>query len=146
MDNEDKYIVYVNSLGDRYYYKNDKQHREAGPAVIYSFELKDDMDLLDNGLYTEVFKNPPSDIKITVAKDTGAGKSNVNLNKVINKLNSYKSNHIITFESPIEYVYKSNYWLNGINYLKEEFDILILKKEIEKDLPTSETKDKKIKI
>jgi hypothetical protein len=124
MKNEDEYIVKIHDDGTRFYYKNKQLHRETGPAVINPKDVEKYKDLSDESLYQEVHVSNPSK----------KGKMNT----------IYTENGpIITYESPIEHIYSTAFYLNDIPYLENEFNAIILEKELQN---SNNNKSKKIKL
>jgi len=140
----DKYTLQIKDRC-QFYYKNGKLHREAGPAIVIEEDINKFTNLADKDLYIEIKKE--SSIVENIS-ETGKGKSKIN-SKALRSITLNKTSYpVITFESPIEYIYETNssYWLEGVLYSKKEFDSILLKKEMDKDLPITEIKDKKIKL
>lgn len=149
MNNNDEYVVYLKHDGSRLYYKNKKLHREIGPAIVIEEDIDKYTKLLDENLYTETDK--PVEVIEFMAGATSKDKikqltKNAHLNK--GEQPSVRS-FLISFEDPLEYIYDktfSTYWIEGKNYSKEEFTSIMLKKEMEIELPKAETQPKKLKI
>lgn len=123
MKKQDEYIVKIYDDGTRFYYKNNKLHREAGPAIINSKHVEYYINLVDEHLYKEVHQKTPKKEGKMITIETESGP-------------------IITYEGPIEYHYSTEYYLEGKPYKKEEFDAILL----EKELPKQEGQSKKIKL
>jgi len=128
MNNEDEYIVYVEEIGNRFYYKNGKLHREAGPAYVPWCDKEKYTGLSDQDLYKLKCRKHVDDPQ-------------------------YKSVYYID-EPMFPYLDKAGlpvkikltekqledklrirpkypcYHLEGIEYQKEEFDAIILDKEL----------------
>lgn len=128
---KDEYIVKVFNDGTRHYYKNDRLHREIGPARLIPEDKEYFTDLSDEHLYKEVIldQDPP--------------------HKVLNNT------------PPVMYVTKKDgsvdrfrtipiYYLEGQTLTNEEFAKikakLVLKNELSVELPTTESSSKKLKI
>lgn len=110
----DEYIIENNGLSLTYL-KNEKIHREVGPAMFFiedkhKYNIEEDKHLYEEikcefSLY--------SDIVMTLQANS------MNLEQ---------------------------YYLDGVEYSKEEFNIIMLEKELNKELPEKEFKTKKLKI
>jgi hypothetical protein len=123
MQNEDEYIVKIHNDGTHFYYKNKQLHREVGPAIISPKDIQKYKDLSDEHLYQKVHvKIPPLKGKIsTIYTENGS---------------------ILSYESPIEHVYSTAYYLNNIPYLENEFNAIMLEKELQKN----NSQSKKLKL
>jgi hypothetical protein len=122
MESQDEYLVYVKSNGMRFYCKNKDLHRENGPAIV-SEQDNAEYEILDKHLYKEVAQPYAKWPHI----------------KVERYKNLYTNIVFSTSCGP-------NYYLNGISYSKEDFDIIILKNKLEKELPYNLEQPKKAKI
>jgi hypothetical protein len=123
MENQDEYILKIQDDGTRFYYKNNKLHREAGPALINRRDVEKFSNLVDEHLYKEVHKKrPKKELKmVTIETENGP---------------------IFTYEGPIEYHYSTEYYLDGKTYQEEEFNAILL----EKELPKQDGQSKKMKL
>jgi hypothetical protein len=130
LEKQDEYIVVIEKIGNRFYYKNGQLHREAGPAYV-NWEGKEKFTgLEDQELYKKVFKeNTDEYYSYVETNEQGA--------EIIKKLRP-------TYEC---------YHLDGIEYSKAEFNCIIaLQKaeELDKELGDVQAPikkiDKKVKI
>lgn len=119
---QDEYIVIIEKIGNRFYYKNGQLHRESGPAYV-PWKLKEEFTgLEDQELYQKVFKQH--------AKES--------------EYESYASDGTtILARARPDY---PCYHLNGKEYNKEQFDSIILKQELDAQLNKNELSPKKLKI
>jgi hypothetical protein len=146
MNSKDEYLVYLKHDGSKLYYKNKKLHRESGPAIVIKEDIDKYAKLLDENLYTETDK--PVEVIEFIVGDTAKNKVK-QLIKIGHLKKRNPSPFIISFEQPLEYSYEnvaSTYWLEGKNYSKEEFTSIMLKKEMEAELPKADTQPKKLKV
>jgi hypothetical protein len=110
---EDQYIVKVFNDGTRYYYKNEQLHREIGPAILIPDNKKYFNDLSDSHLYKEVFAKEAAPCKIFNKKPI---------------MPVYQANGTMCFTvMPVHY-------LEGQTVTEEEFHIMVLKINLEKEL------------
>jgi hypothetical protein len=124
----DKYVVKkcLNGEGTFYYYKSGLLHREAGPAIIDHCDKHKFLNLGDEHLYKEEILQAamPANFLTTMIKTKGS-----------NLLSN---------------LFLLNYYLNGEAYTKEEFEKakikLDLKKELDRELDTSQSNIRKTKI
>lgn len=151
MEKEDEYLVFVRKGdGSRFYYKNRKMHREAGPAIVCPTEIEKYTGLSDEGLHKETV------IDLLII-DSGAEVSTINLEKLYEFTVVEDSKEItmsipngqsfVVIEAPSAYFMGSLYYLDGIKLSEKEFDASILRNKIENELEqTSSTTNKKPKI
>jgi hypothetical protein len=116
MEKEDKYWIVESSYTLRYF-KNGQFHREAGPAFL----LKTD-------------KNFNNYINL------GDDHLYQDKRKQISIIENMEKQHI----GPLPH--SSEYYLEGIQYSKEEFYAIKIQKELEQELPTSKLNTKKVKV
>lgn len=124
---KDKYVVYSNPNNNvDFYYKNKKLHREDGPAIVIHKDKDKDKysNLSDKKLYEVVTEPVVPETMVT---------------------------HIVMgYRNDIEYITKpwkpdhSAYYLENKQYEKQEFDALILEKELSHT--TTPIKNKKLKL
>lgn len=142
----DEYTFYIDGDGTTFYYKNKKLHREEGPAFISKSNKSEFLNLKDQYSYKEVFEP----YKKEIAENIKAIYSvhNTNSMKKISTIFPKTINAVISFEAPIEYVYVYSfaYYLEGIEYSKKEFDIIILKNKMEKELNQVGSQVKIVKV
>lgn len=117
----DEYFVYTEPDNNMHYYKNGKYHREAGPALVLNHDIEEYSNLIDKDLYKHIDQPMPAP-----------------WNKNI-------------YRKPVRMIVKhfmpcSKYYLNGDEYSLEEFQAIILKKELDTQLHTNESNSKRIKI
>jgi hypothetical protein len=121
---KNNYIVNINSDGSRTYLKNGLYHRESGPAIVSSLDKNKYLNLGDEELYEKVFTT-------------------------FSKQPHYLVNDGL-WEYPVYLSLSTAYYLNGIEYSKEEFDAIKIKKELKeelnKNLDQNENLIKKTKI
>jgi hypothetical protein len=120
MNNQDEYVVYEERMGSRFYYKNGKLHREVGPAYTpWKLQYKY-IDLGDQELYIKKYQDfvnePLYSYEVQLSDKT------ISKRKV----------------RPAE----PHYYLEGIQYNKQEFDAIML----DKQLPKSGANKLKVKI
>lgn len=146
MNNKDEYLVYTKPVGTKLYYKNKKLHREAGPAIVIPEDLDKYSQLSDSDLYIPT-DQPVETITVKSNDEKRDASTKITTMKILKRRRSSLP-LIYSLEDPIEYNYDffSSYWLEGKNYSKEEFTSIMLKKEMEQELPTSEYQPKKLKI
>jgi hypothetical protein len=129
MENQDEYVVYIEKIGNRFYYKNGQLHREVGPAYV-PWSLKDKYSgLEDQDLYKIICKEHIDEPK-------------------------YKSSYFIDepmhaflddFGRPVKLTPKQIddklrirptypcYHLEGVEFSKQEFDAIMLDKQLFKN-------------
>lgn len=124
MENQDQYIVYL-IKGASFYYKNNKLHREEGPAYVPEQSKSLYRNLSDHNLYKRVTIHDlkESDVVYPI------------YNKLFNGF--YLSN------TPL-------FFLEGIQYEKSDFKVKAekfkLNRELQKKMPIHESTSKKMKI
>lgn len=146
MSNQDEYLVYTKSIGTKLYYKNKKLHREAGPAIVIPEDIDKYKQLSDSDLYIPT-DQPVETVTVKSNDEKRDDSTKITTMKILKQ--RWSSLPLIyTLEDPIEYNYDffSSYWLEGKSYSKEEFTSIMLKKEMEQELPTSEHQPKKLKV
>ncbi len=120
MDIKDEYLVYIDEGKTHRYYKNKKLHREAGPAYVCTIDVEKYTNLSDEDLYKKVYEPVVPKIKGTQPLD---------INGEI----------FLIYSSPIKSTYYgSYYYLEGIKYSKEDFEKIMFKNNLEKELPQEE--------
>lgn len=145
MNDKDEYLVYTKENGDRLYYKNKKLHRETGPAIIVKEDINKYLNLPDANLYIPT--NTPVEVK-----DTNKNKTKSTTMYDMKNLKDilFSNPNVYSIEDPIEYKFLiipiSSYWLEGKKYTKEEFNSIMLKKELDQELSIVEHQSKKTKI
>lgn len=123
LKNTNIYQVYTDPNNKKmHYYKNGKYHREAGPAVVIADDIEKYSNLSDKDLYKPI-DFPRLDSAINPFRETNIIQLVVNL----------------MMES-------SKYFLEGIQYSEQEFNALILKKELDNQLQTNNAITKKPKL
>jgi hypothetical protein len=128
MENKDEYLVYTRNDRTRFYYKNKKLHREAGPAVVIYEEYNKYLNLGDENLYkrtTESVEKTNSDDFLVECLPNG--------------------NFVVLKDPPIYYL-TSYYYLNGIEYTEQEFNAIILKEKLCKELAEKDKEEKIVKV
>ena len=121
-NNQDEFIVIIEKMGNRFYYKNGILHREAGPAYV-PWKLKEEFTgLADQELYKKVFQLHAKEDEYDGFASDGSP---------------------ITMRARPDYVC---YHLDGKEYQLEEFNAIMLEKELSKEIPKQEVKTKKVKI
>ncbi len=134
----DEYIVYVEETGNRFYYKNGKLHREAGPAYVPWREKDKYTGLSDQDLYklkcTTYIEEPEYKLKYYIDEPMhgfldGSGKPVKLTGKQLEKYLRVRPDYPC-------------YHLEGVEYKKEEFDAITLDKELD----SKNQKSKKLKI
>jgi len=119
LNQEDEYIVEVCN-GDKHYFKNGKLHCESGPAVVH-----------------EGFINPIADNLYTPV-DVKKGKG---------KYETYFIYRNGLLDRPTEHkVFEYSYYLEGVGYEEIDFNVIILRKELEEDLNSNQKVNKKVKL
>jgi len=124
----DQYIVKKCSDGRGifFYYKNDKLHREAGPAIVYRSNRRKFITLIDEDLYKQevILENVPE---------------------------NYETNHIV--ENPVGLcpeITVAVYYLEGEPYTKNDFEklktIIDLNKELGNELPQNNMNSQNTKV
>lgn len=101
---KDNYVLSIKSDGTLYYFKNGLLHRENGPAIINSMDKGKDLNLSDESLYTKEIT--PYSKEATYLEDDEL------------------------WEYPVYLFISTSYYLNGIQYSKEEFTARKLRKEL----------------
>lgn len=122
---KDFYTLFIFKSGEKFYFKNNKLHREAGHAIVSALFSNKDNNAVDQHLYD----------KVLAKNSTG------NYFKF-----KFSDGSETILESPVRYMYASAYYLDGKLYEAQEFKISKLQKELQSQLPTNETAIKKIKI
>lgn len=123
LKNTNIYQVYTDAGSKKmHYYKNGKYHREAGPAVVIADDIEKYSNLVDKDLYKPIddYSRTPWSKKIIDGKI---------IRKIVNN-----------------FMPCSKYYLDGDEYTKEEFNALILKKELDNQLQTNNAVTKKPKL
>jgi hypothetical protein len=119
MDTQDEYLVYIDEGRTHRYYKNKILHREAGPAYVCTIDVAKYTNLVDEDLYKKVYEPVVKTVKKEVKTENGDL-----LNQVFQ-----------LYELPIKSTYYgSSYYLEGVRYNKDEFEIMVLKQKLEKEL------------
>lgn len=129
---KDLYTLFIFKDGTRFYFKNNKLHRENGPAIISAFSAstthKDYSEDIDVKLYNKVFpKNSSKPYFVFKFSDASE----------------------IIMESPIQYIYKTSYYIENQFYSEEKFkehQKLKIKEELENTLILNELITKKLKL
>jgi hypothetical protein len=124
---KDEYLVYNNPNSNAdFYYKNKQLHREMGPAIVVHKDKDKYSNLSDKKLYKRVTEPVVPETMIT---------------------------HIVQdYQNDIKFIkkpfvpYCSAYLLEGKDYEKQEFDAIILEKELSQVVPNNPIKVKKLKI
>lgn len=130
MNNENEYLVYIAENGMRYYYKNQKLHREDAPAIISPVDenMPNYLALASESLY-KVVKEPvcPEDC---IYMETVTLSDNIQ----------------VTRKGPPIISRRSIYCFEGDKYSKEDFDRIIFKNNMEKELNSKISRTNKVKI
>lgn len=125
---KDLYTVFIFKSGERFYFKNNELHREAGFAIVSPLFLNKENLAVDEELYTKVFpKNARGDY-FTFKFGDGTKK---------------------VLASPKSYMYASSYYLNGRVCSEQQFKeyhIQKLQEELQNQLSKNETAIKKLKL
>jgi hypothetical protein len=106
--------------GAYFFYKNGLLHREAGPAYISEEEIEENspyLNIVDEHLYKK---------------------------EILEQRWPEDFKEEVLFKK--DYYIVLSHSLFGIPYSKEEFNILVLQNQLDKELNTNKTKDKKLKI
>lgn len=136
MNNKDEYIFFINENKTRFYYKNKRLHRELGPAVVIFDDNNKYTNLEDEHLYKQVF-----DKVISISPNTQS---------VIKGYLIFDGIHFIN-ELPqipgmISHYRFSTYYWEGIPCSKEQFEIIKMKNELEKNMFINELTETKTKV
>lgn len=124
---KDEYLVYNNPNSNAdFYYKNKLLHREAGPAIVVHGDTDKYSNLSDKKLYKRVTEP-------------------VVPQKMVTYIEQYYQKEIRFVEKPF-IPSCSKYFLDDKDYLKEEFDALVLEKELSHTMPINQAKAKRLKI
>lgn len=118
----DEYVLKRGFGGDGayFFYKNGLLHREAGPAYISEEEIEENssyLNIVDEGLYKKEIME-------------------------LRWPDDFKEE--IVFEK--NYYRVLSHYLFGQPYSEEEFNIIVAKNQLDKNLDTNNTKQKKLKI
>jgi hypothetical protein len=127
---KDLYTVFIFKSGEKFYFKNNKLHREEGYAIVSSLVSSKDKDAEDEHLYNIVFPNHKN-----ITGDFFRFK--------------FSDGSETMLEHPSRYIYKSSYYLDGIYHSEEAFKIYHIEKlqnELASQLNINETVNKKIKV
>lgn len=118
LENKDKYEMFISDTDKVYYFKNGLLHREEGPAIVISKDREQYTNLNDKDLYKLIDKPAYHPFNDPYSEDN--------------------------FESTLFDILsnESEYYLEGKEYIKQEFDVLVLQKE----LHTNASIGKKLKI
>jgi antitoxin component YwqK of YwqJK toxin-antitoxin module len=123
MENNDGYIVEIvklrapnNHIETRYFYKNGKLHREAGPALVGNEEKEKYLNLGDEHLYKDVY--------------------------IENGIGAYKTYFRVVDHSFRTLLLPSIYYLEGKGYSEKEF----IAEQLKKEMPQNKSQAKKTKI
>lgn len=123
MENNDGYIVEIvkqgtpnNYIETRYFYKNGKLHREAGPSIVKDVEKDKYLKLGDEHLYKEVYLE--------------------------NGIGAYKSYFRVVEHTFRTLLLPGIYYLEGQVYSEKEF----MAKQLEKEMHTNKNQSKKSKL
>jgi len=123
---KDEYLVYRNPRNNAdYYYKNKQLHREDGPAIVVEDEKDLYSNLSDKNLYKRVNEQ--------VVEEVFEVYSECNYNGDITTGKRYFNPK------------SSCYYLNAIEYSKEELYAFILEKELNKEI-NNKKQIKKLKL
>jgi hypothetical protein len=124
MEEKDEYIVYINDYKTRYYYKNGKLHREAGPAVVRGSHIENYQGLVDKYPYKEILLHTYEAPKGYESQD-------------------------LQYEDNLSW-YTAMYYLEGKPYSQKEFEkiklALDLNNELSSELASNQSNHKKSKI
>lgn len=126
---DDKYVVYIRKDGTRFYYKNNKLHRESGPAIVISDDKDKYTKLDDDSLYEKTFQP----VLVDVRED---------MYEVV----KFPNGKIVTYETTMTFYIFSQYYLDGMKYSEKEFQTIKLKENMEKDLAEKLENSKRIKL
>lgn len=105
----DKYLCYIHEDETSRYYKNENLHREAGPAIVFSKDKEKYTNLGDEGLYKKTYEPVVSE------------REEKTLISIVVYLMSQAYND-------------SEFYLQGKKYSKEEFNIIMFKEKMDKEL------------
>lgn len=132
MDTQDEYVFYDKEDGARFYFKNKKLHREAGPAIVVPNEREKYINLIDESLYKP----------IPVVKTQSISSQSYYEDVFSENGSVYRPNLIYNLYA----VPKSEYYLDGTNYPEKKFNVLVLKNQLENQLGQQQNTTKKTKI
>jgi hypothetical protein len=122
---KDIYTVFIFKSGERFYFKNNELHREAGFAIVSTLSSSKDNNAVDEHLYDKVLARNSTGNYFTFKFADGSQ---------------------TRLKSPVRYMYASAYYLDDKIYSEQEFKIAKLQDELQEQLPTNETAIKKLKL
>lgn len=130
MNNKDEYLVFVRYDKTRFYFKNRKLHREAGPAIVRPEDENKYTNLIDEELYKEV-------------TDSLVSEYGLDEEKIIDLPNGKV---LLILEEPMSYYLGSFYFLDGMQYKEQQFNAIKLRKELSEKLNQQNLLEKKSKV
>jgi hypothetical protein len=111
MSKEDEYTIYIRQDGVQFYCKNGKFHRESGPAIVSVKDKDRYAKLLEENMYKE-----------KLSSYVQLARLSLKLKKVPTEVMSAKSD--------------TRYFLNNVEYSKQEFNAITLQKELSQENKT----------